>query len=190
MTFAADLSQSLEPVATPDLDTFLAAIGSMFQPVDDLVRDSELGEGWSPLLDAQRAPTEALPWLGQLVGVRLMAGLSEPARRQRIAETDGFRRGSLAALVGAARQHLTGLQRVVVRERDGSAYRLTVITFDSQTPYPDRVAAALAEQKPAVIVLDYRVETGQDYRQLHDERVTYDAVRTDFTDYDAVRANT
>jgi hypothetical protein len=39
--------------------------------------------------------------------------------RQRIASTDGFRRGTVAAMTGAARATLTGLQRVDFRERTG-----------------------------------------------------------------------
>src|SRR5215467_11358862 len=77
-TFAERLYDMLAPLAQQDphnawaLLIYINAIGLMFQEVEDLVRDSPEGPGWSELLDLNRAPTQALPWLAQLVGVRLL----------------------------------------------------------------------------------------------------------------------
>jgi hypothetical protein len=190
---AARLYAQLAPVAVDDalygyaMAALCAAVAAPFDQLYGIAHDGETP--WAAVMDATAAPDWALDWLGQWVGVRLPANLAPDARRTRVLETDGMRRGTPAAIRGAARQHLTGTRSVLLRERDGSAYALTVITFTAQTPNAALVAAALAQQKPAGLVLDYRVETGQDYRQLAEERTDYAAVTAAFATYEDVRSN-
>lgn len=145
---------------------FLDSFGSQQQPIEDLVRESDERPGWSTILDLDNGPTEALGFMAMFVGVKLRSGLSDANQRDRIRSTDGQNRGTLDALRGAAKQYLTGGKDVIIRERDGSAYRLTVITYTSQTPNSGQVLNALLEQKPGGIILNYEVLTGWDYQQL------------------------
>jgi len=119
-TFAARLYGMLAPLAQWDagnawsLLILCNAIGVQFQLVEEWVRDTPDGApGWSLLVDLERCPPEALAWLAQFVGVRLVPGASEDQNRARIASTDGFRRGTRDALIGAARATLTGAGTVI-----------------------------------------------------------------------------
>lgn len=199
--FAERLYVELEPLAYDDeahghaLAHYVAAVARMFQPVEDLSRDTDEGPGWSGLVTLTRSPDDALTWLGQLVGVDRLPNTTAAQHRQRIAETSGFRRGSVAALKGAARQFLTGTQAAIVRERYrfdqpgvDNPYRVEVVTYTPETPDEDRVRAALLEQKPAGLILTYRVLTGQDYEAVRTDNASYTAVRTRFPSYEALRS--
>lgn len=201
-SFAQRLYDSLAPLAYDDakhnfaLANYCAALGDMFQIVDDYARDQIIAgmdaPGWSQLLDINRCPPEALGWLGQFVGVPLQAGLSDAAQRARILGTAGRNRGSLPAIIAAARQYLLAPQTVIVRERDPAAcatdpaYGLTVITYTSQTPDSAKVLAALIAQKPAGIILNYQVKTGQDYQSLLVNHPLYSNVFGDYATYNGI----
>lgn len=351
-TYAERLYDMLAPLAARDSEvewallTLCNSIGIPFQLVEDLVRDTPDGVGWSTLLDLERCPDEALPWLAQFVGVRVLPNSTPEDQRARIASTDGFKRGTRDALIGAARATLVSLvnplanasfetsgawtawgdpgvslvksneqahsgsysgkittsatgvadgahnnvatgivpgqvlrfsayvrpivplglrlqahcypagsiavspvvvcpaglwtqlsltftvgpnvdniyyivslggtpiattyyiddglverlspappaPNVVFRERDGDkiaepiayAYRLSVSTYASQTPNPTATLAALLAQKPAGIVLDYHVSTGQDYVTLKSGTASYATMKTKYPDYIAV----
>lgn len=200
-TYSARLYEMLGPLAQWDpqaawsLLILVNAIGSGlgFQLVEDLVRDTPEGPGWSALLDVERCPEIALPWLAQLVGVRLPPGLSEADQRARIRSTDGFRRGTRAAMIGAARATLTGGRTVLFRERDGAghgypaspdyAYVLTVHTYTSETPNPTATLNALLAQKPGGILMFYTAIDGQDWQQLRDNWANWGAVKTGYSDW-------
>jgi hypothetical protein len=199
-SFAARLYAMLGPLAALDeqvswsLLIYLNALGQMFQQLEDWLRDQPDAPGWSLLLDLERCPDEALPWLAQFVGVRLLPGSSPADQRARIASTDGMRRGTRAALIGAAQSTLTGTQTVTFRERDGDpadkpdyAYYLGVITYTDQTPNPTATLNALLAQKPGGIVLDYRTASGQDYQQVRTDYATYAALKAAYSDYTAVK---
>lgn len=145
--------------------------------------------GWSVLLDLERIDPKGLGWLAQLVGVQLDPNLADAEQRDRIGSTDGFRRGTPGALDGAARQYLTGTKTVVIRERYGGAWKLNIVSFDSETPDPDRVLAAILSQKPAGITLDYNVLPGQDFQSLLDDHDDFQDVLDTYADLDDVRLN-
>lgn len=199
---ADELYESVEPVAFADeqldwpLLTLCAAAGAMVQEIDDYVRDTDAGPGWSILLDIDRTPSKALGWLAQFVGVSLRDGLDDAGQRDWIRSTDGMARGSLAAITGAAQRYLTGGRAVILRERFDpddptvdSPYHLQVITFTAQTPDPVAVEAALTAQKPAGIVLHYDVLDGQDFEQLRSSYSTFDLARIYYTDFEAMRTD-
>jgi len=203
-TFAARLYEMLAPLAGSDEDQgwalliYVNALGTMFQQVEDWVRDSPDGPGWSLLLDLARCPDEALPWLGQFAGVRMLPGSSPADQRARITSTDGFKRGTAAAMIGAAKGTLTGSQRLVFRERDGAAhgytppddaYVLTVYSYTSETPNPTATLNALLAQKPGAIKLYYSAVTRQDYQNVKNTYATYAAVKTAYKDYNALALN-
>lgn len=205
-TFAGRLYDMLAPLAEQDptsgwsLLILCNAIGTGYQLVEDWVRDTPDGPGWSLLLDVDRCPPEALPWLAQLAGVRIPAGMTGDAnRRAWIKSTDGFSRGTRAALLGAARATLTGAQRLIFRERDGAAhghpaapdvaYYLTVYSYASETPNPTATLNAILAQKPGGIVLFYSAVTMQDYQNVKTTNATYAVVKSTFRDYAALAMN-
>jgi hypothetical protein len=122
---------------------------------------------WQPLFDVNLCPDWALPWLGQLVGVRRIVGLSSDQLRDAIRSLAFLRRGTPDAIIAAAKLTLTGTQNVWLRERDdGLPYRLEVVTLDRETPDPAALLRAILSQKPAGIQLAPRTTVGWDYQQM------------------------
>jgi hypothetical protein len=151
------------------------------------IYDPEDGPPGSPLLDVDRCPDWALPWLAQLVGVTIPTGTSPELVRTGIREVAGWKRGTPGALRAAAQAFLTGDQTVIFRERDTSAadppYTLEVVTLVSETPDPAAVEAALRRQKPAGIVLTYRTVTGWDWQQVDVDYSAWSALDGAYTSW-------
>lgn len=198
-TFAGRLYDALAPLASLDPDNAWSllilcnAIGTMFQEVEDIVRDSPDGPGWSELMDLNRCPPEALGWLGQFAGVRIPPYLTEAQQRAWVAGTDGFHRGTVASMIASCQATLTGTKTVLFRERVGGpttapayAYYLSVFTYTAETPNPAATQAALLAQKPGGLVLVYQAITGQTYQSLKTGYATYNAVKAAFVDYTAL----
>lgn len=204
-SFAERLYVALAPVASQDpsvgwaLLIYCNAIGQMYQLLDDLMRDSPEGPGWSGLMDLERCPDVALPWLGQFVGARIPIGLSDADQRAWVAGTSGWKRGTAASMIEGARATLTGSQRLIFRERDGAAwgdpqkpevaYHLTAYSYATETPDPALTLSALLAQKPGGIVLHYHAAQMQDYQNVKDTNATYQVVKTTFRDYAALATN-
>lgn len=193
---AEELYGALGPWAEEDtasarfeLLTFCEAIMGRLQPVEDVARDSDAGPGWSSIMDVNRAPAAYLDWLAQFAGVRMTPGLLEEGKRSRIRSTDGFRRGSPAAIRAAPAPFLTGNKVVFVTERQGSAYRFAVATIDTETPNPAAVERALRDQKPAGLIMTYSVITQGTYLQLRDTHASYGVLKTVYPQYTDVLAN-
>lgn len=172
-----------------------AIAGRLLQPLEDIIRDQDGAPGWSQILDVDRAPEEWLPWLGQLVGVRMPDGLPAAQWRSRVKATDGFRRGSPEAIRAAARQHLIGPDgtgdsaTVYLVERNGHPYRLAVVTLTPETPDPAKMQAAVKEQKPAGLTITFATVTGNTYAAIRDAFATYTLANADYATYTAMRDN-
>jgi hypothetical protein len=199
---AEELYARLGPWAAADTERGLATgewrllemcegIMGRLQDIREVVFDDidEDHPGWSHVLDVDRAPEEWLGWMAQFAGVRLQQGLDEVTQRARIKSTDGFRRGSPGAIVGAAQQYLTGDKTVYLVERHGSPYRLTVTTVAGETPDVASVVAAIKAQKPAGIVMGHTITTEIDYNALRDTHADYDEVADLYVNYNEVLAN-
>jgi hypothetical protein len=148
-------------------------------------------------MDIDECPDEALPWLGQFVGVVTPGqevGESDAvywARvRDYIRSTPGFRRASPAAIISAAQKHLTGSKTVILRERQGGAWRLEVRTLTSETPSTLKVLQAILDHKPAGVILDYNTITGWDWQGVYTSMATYQTIFTTFTTYQGFLTNT
>lgn len=116
------------------------SIGAMAGAIDSYASEGPNGEaGWSMIVDVDRAPLIGLPWLGQLVGVKVNTNLSEADQRQQIKEVNGWQRGSPGAIKAAPAPFLIGSKVVVFRERDAAASPkdpsagLTIITYAAET---------------------------------------------------------
>jgi hypothetical protein len=201
-TFASRLYDALGPLTNKDaangwsLLILCNAIGVMYQEVEDLVRDTPAGPGWSELMDLGRCPPEALAWLGQFAGVRIPPGLTDAQARAWVGSTDGFKRGTPAAMIGACKATLTGTQTVLFHERYGGpatppayAYYLSIWTYASETPNAAATLAALTAQKPAGLVLLYATAAGQTYATVKATYATYAVVKSTFSTYDTLKAS-
>ncbi len=175
MTIADDFVAAHEPWLTSELEDYLRVIGEMFEEVELYGFDTEEFEGWTLLLDVDRAPRAALPYLAQYVGERLPVGLTEEQERQWIRDAPNQVRGTLGSIVNAAQRYLTGAQIVTVIERDGGPDKLTVVTYTDQTPNQSQVLTELYKVVPADISLTYIVGTGQIWSQV----IATDATWTD-----------
>jgi hypothetical protein len=144
-------------------------------------------EDISALTDINRTPTKALPWLGQFFGLRPKPDLDDPEQRDRIRTTDGWNRGRVSAIVGAAQQYLTGAKQVSIHERDPDAYSYSVVTYADQTPDSEAVRMALLEAKPAGLNMTYAVMAGQTFHDLRDAQATFLAARTAYATFRDMR---
>jgi hypothetical protein len=172
------------------LARFCSAIAKLLDQAVDVSRDQDDGTpGYGQLFDVDNVDSEYLPYIARFVGVRLPAGLTDEAKRLRIKQTDGFRRGTPNAIINAARQHLVGpdgtgaTASVDLRQRDGGPYSYTVVTKLSETPDEPAVLAALLEQKPAGFLLTLTVISGGDYETLLVTHTDYADVLATFTNY-------
>src|SRR3954471_4082795 len=103
-----ELYEQVQPLAYDDanqnyaLFKYTGAMSEPFDQIDGYARDTDDGKpGWAILLDADLCPVEALPWLAQFVGVSGLAGLTEQQQRDRIKSTDGFKRGTIQAMIAS-----------------------------------------------------------------------------------------
>src|SRR5215831_2620003 len=111
-TFKQSLVDLLQPMLYSDaqqsnsLDTYLGSLSDpLFQTVDDWASDSDDGKpGYSILLDVNRCPDNALPWLAQFVGAKLTVGLSAAQQREQLIGLGNWKRGTVAALQAAPLQ--------------------------------------------------------------------------------------
>jgi hypothetical protein len=156
--------EQVAPLGTQDaahsdvLANLVAALNAPIENVATWVSDTDTEVGYSILLDVDRAPAIALPWLGQMKGVRVTAGLLEADQRDEIRHAEGLRRGSIAALEAAARMTLTGARTVRVLTRvGGDMYAVTVITRTAETPDPDLTLARLMAAKRIGVILTHVV---------------------------------
>jgi hypothetical protein len=198
VSFADDLVARHEPWLNDDLETFLRAIASMFDDVElyalDVVdEDSNVtDEGWTILLDPDRCPALALPYLAQYVGERLPVGLevSDPAlAREWIKDAPNQRRGTMRSMFQAAQRRLLGTRLVAFRERDVEVDRVTFITYSSQTPDPAGTYADIRGQAPADVILNVAVRDGQAWFSVKDDYSTWRAVKDAYATWADVRAD-
>lgn len=191
-SFAAEVYERIAPLAYDDanqawsLANYISGIGEMFQVVEDYSRDQlvdgSFAPGWSQMVDINRVPTAALPWLAQFVGVRLPAGLSDAEQRSRIQHADGWKRGTPGSMIAIAQSYLTGTKTVLLRERDAGPYQLTINTRTSETPDPVALSAALQSprSKPAGLILVVQQIPGQDWQNVKDTWATFQDVKDNY----------
>lgn len=159
----------------------LAGMGAAFGELPGVIRDTDEGPGWSSLLDPDRCPVWALPWLAQFAGVTLTPGLTEAQWREEITSPPAFERGTPGAMADAARRHLTGDRRVLLVERNETPWRDLVITYDSETPDPDATERDVLAQEGAGRKVIYRTDPGWDIDQMEAAYTDLDALEAAFT---------
>jgi hypothetical protein len=191
-TVESDLVAAMEPWLTPDLETYVRVIGLMFREIETYVLDEALDPfpgapeptfdpvGWEVMLDPDRAPAKALPYLAQFVGERLPVGLSENDARRWIRDAPNQRRGTVGSIVAAAKRRLIGDRLVTVVEREGGdPEALGVVTYLQETPSEADVRAELAKVVPIDLRLNYRVLQGQTWTNVNANYATWTAVNNE-----------
>lgn len=161
--------------------------------VHTLVTEDE-APGWQILLDPDRCPAVALPYLAQFVGAKLEPGMTEEQQRDAIRAPEGFGRGTPAAIEAFVKRYLTGTKTVLLTERyTGNPWRLRIETIEGETPDPDLVEAAVrAEQKPIGIVLFFNTRAPWTWAELLAQAETYpdwEAVREAFATWLELRTH-
>lgn len=181
-------------------------------PIDGLYDLLASGKDpWAPAFDPELAAellddehaVAMLVWLGQFVGVRDRAELTSAGHRLRLTETGGARRGSPAAIIGAARQRAVGpdgtpdTASVFLVERvGGDPYHFAVTMRTSEVPDPAATIRDIEAQTPAgrrgtdpETRFDFNLTTGGDFFTLAASWATFDDVTAAFADFNAVTAN-
>lgn len=157
------------------LRAWMDGAGHLLGDVDELIRDTDDGPGWSIILDPTRAPDYALPWLAMVSGTRVTAGASAAQRRDEIVVGSYRRRGTRAEMIAAVASTLTGTRSVTLVERDGHPYRVRVQTQSSETPDQARTLAVALAAKPAGLVLELVVQAGPSWDEVN-AGTTWDTV--------------
>lgn len=173
------------------LAEYLQALALLVDEPADLARDADDGTpGWAGLFNPQAVPARYLRYLAMFPGVELPRAMSEAEQRARISSTDGQRRGTVAAMVEAARANLTGSQTIIVTERHGgSRWRLAFATFAAETPDAAAVVAAIGSQKPAGYKFTHTVIDAATFDVLRDTHTDFNDVTGTFASFDEIRTN-
>lgn len=192
---------------------YLDGAGQLLQRINDLCQDTAAGPGWSQILDVNRCPTYALPWLAQLIGVRFSPYQNTDAlQRAAIQSEQGFTRGTPAALAAAASRYLKPNQTVTIFERDTDPYHFTVVLGIGQlvgatygylgSLYPtyadltgafatysiiafaqDEINTALEAAKPAGLMMTVTAVASATYSTLSSDYATYSDLESAFSSY-------
>jgi hypothetical protein len=115
-----------------ELLAWIAGIGEMMQVIDSVAADQVMPDGsvapgWSQVLDIDRCPTYALPWLGQFVGARIPTGLRDDQMRWMILNSPGWGRGAVDSIAAAANLFLrSGFTATITERLGGDAYALGI----------------------------------------------------------------
>lgn len=188
MSLADQIYEAMGPFAqadeTGDLRGFIEALTAPAEQVNLVVGEEEQEYGWSVALDPDLCPAELLPWLAQWEGVTLTPDMSEAERRQAIKDREGSARGRVATIRARIERTLTGTKRIIIRERNPSAYSLYIRTIASETPDETLTRAAILAQKPAGLVLNYEAATGITYIDLESDFETYNDLAAAGFSYD------
>jgi hypothetical protein len=166
----------VEEYATPQDDD---GYGDEFLPTFGVTQP-----GWSQILDPDRCPTSALPYLGQFVGVQVDGSLTEQGQRDQIRAASGMRRGTPASIVAAAQLWMNGSRTVALTERyTASAYALKVRVHAGEVVDVAKFTASVTGAVPAGIVLTLDLATTwiwDDVETLYTGLI-WDDVETDWT---------
>lgn len=178
---------------------FFGLLGKHWQEVDDLIRDTDDGPGWSAILDPDRIAAKGMAYLAQYVGVdvpkQLVGETVEQAAariRDAIDARLGNNRGTPQAMRDISSRRLTGLKRVIFNERQGgSIWHTGVVTYVTETPDPAGTFRDLLSQKPHGIILTHTVVDAWGYDVLKIAFDDYGEVKVHFagTGYTGLKTN-
>lgn len=158
------------------------ALAGIFGRSTEALRSDTIGSGARRLLDPDRAPVWALPWVAQFYGVSLPASYTVAQQRALIKTAPQMLRGTPAAITAVVEIVLTGADpTVVMTERVGGAYRFQVRTLPAETPDADLVAGAIRSQKPAGLLFEHVVSDVWTLAEIEGVYDTLAELEGDFT---------
>lgn len=188
---------------------WLDGMGSQQQVIDNLCRDEGVNPGWSILMDIERCPTYALPWLAQFLGGRFTSLQTTDAQmRETILLGCGLRRGTIGHMEWVGLSFLNPGGSVVVNERTTDPYHFTVEVFgmpgynysqldaafanynaiaaahsdyDGFTQNIEGLTQALLSTKPAGLIMN--ISFVRDYNQIDAAYATYNILDAAFLTY-------
>lgn len=204
---------------------FLGGLAQMLNDADYLAHSPDgVKPLWNNLVDLDAIPDAAVPWLGQMVGVRVDLSGTADQQRQQIRDHTGWGRGRPLVWANSIRKFLLDTQTVIINERDGGAYKVTINTYEDETPpdvsygdllteFPeyasifgafdtygdlyefddvrDVIAAVLAANKPASLILTYTILPGSPspvtYDDLYERGINYGDIWSSFQTYADIR---
>lgn len=192
-TVAQEIYGLIEPLTYADqglgfpLLKYLDGIGLMWNDIDEIIRDKiephgKIRPGYAKVMTVGECPENWLPWLAQFIGVTAPPNM--PVLDQElIIAASGMNRGTPAAIKAAVAVKLTGAKRVDLFERsEGKAYKLTVVTYQGETPNEAEVEQLLKGEEvvPAGIVVDYKNVPGWIYQALAESGKTYKQIKEEY----------
>lgn len=197
---ARELYDRLEAIHLTDAQSgypMLAWCVAMTHPleeIDEAVRDTPDGTGYSQVLDPQRCPERLLPWCAQYHGVTVPAGLTTQQTRDFIQAVPHWRRGSPDALTAAGRALLPNAV-VTLHERtdaNGLHERSELLIVAINTP--ETPAAEIEFHRYFALPhltgrkINTRVDRGWSYGQAEAEHdgLTYGDVEALYAQYDDI----
>jgi len=104
---AERLIEKLEPWMTPDLEILCEAIGSMTEPLMEVLEEEGYPDepGWVPaygrIFDPETCPPAFLSYLAMFVGAQIPIGTPEEEARQLVKAESGLERGTRASVESA-----------------------------------------------------------------------------------------
>lgn len=157
--------------------------------------------GWELALNVDEVPSWWLNWLAQFVGIPVIGFdlMESQQKRDTIKDAPGWHRGTLDAMIKAAKATLSGSQTVICYERydpnfagQDRAYHITFITYQSETPNQNVTLAALMAAKPGGLQLSLLSRAGQIWQWLRDHyppttQRTWAQVKTEYADWEHAR---
>lgn len=171
------LGDAFRAMAGPGLVPLVEGLAGPLAAVDDRVAVTD--RGWASVFDLNATPDPA--WLGSVIGSPVPAGMTTEQAREFVRTRAYWRRGTPAAIQAAVAVHLTGLRRVVLRERDGGPWQLTVQVYNAELAPGVTLAhlqAAVASQKPVGIIATVQLVAGASYGHMAAEHGPTYAVST------------
>jgi hypothetical protein len=185
--------------ASGHLYAMCIGLGSMLQPIDDIVGDGDNDEpGYSLLLDLNRVPDTWLPWLAQWVGYFVSPLPTSDAERtewsgrerRRTVTNSAHRRGTIARMVEEVQEHLQDTKTVIIHQRDTSPHHMTLYYYTDEliTTHAALNAAAQAQKAKGLILLVVGISKSS-WNTLVANQATWNVVKTKFGDWNEVVSN-
>jgi len=156
--------------------------------------------GWELALNVDQVPSWWLNWLAQFVGIPVIGFdlMESQQKRDTIKDAPGWHRGTLDAMIKAAKATLSGNQTVICYERynpsvsGDQAYHITFITYQSETPNQSVTLAALMAAKPGGLQLSLLSRAGQIWQWLRDHyppttQRTWAQAKSEYADWEHLR---
>lgn len=194
MSLADDFVAAFYPWMTPNLETYLRTIGSMFEETEWYAEDTDDYDGWTVIFDPQRTKAKDLRWLGQIIGERVPVGHPEPLAREWIEDRGNLNRGTLGSILRTTQRHLTGHRIITYFERTADRAsvgtqvdHLYIVTYRSETPFPDRTLSDLKSAVPGDIVLHYEVVFSPTWTYVKTNYASWTALKAAFNSWETLR---